>query len=186
MTDTQFYGGAVRAVDRWILALAGFGLVLMMVHICIDVVFSLLLGSPVPLTNAAVTQYYMIAVAFLPLAAGEYRGAHISVDLVVNYLPATTRRVLDHAVQTLCFAVYAALAIQAWQLAMEKLARNSFLMEQTARVTTWPSYFLVPLGFGLIALLVGVRLLCRMLGRPEPEPPVETPKDVALEGYGDV
>ena len=186
MADTQFYGTAVRAIDRWILALAGIALVLMMVHICVDVVANLLLGTPVPLTNAAVTQYYMIGVAFLPLAAGEYRAAHIGVDLVVNHLPAVIRRKLDHVVQTLCFAVYAALAIQSSQLAMEKLAGNAYLMEQTTRVSTWPSYFLVPLGFGLIALLIGLRLVCRMLGKPEPEPPVETAEEVILERYGDV
>ena len=186
MTDTQFYSEVVRVIDRWILALAGVALVLMMLHISIDVGANILLGAPVPLTNATVTQYYMIAVAFLPLAAGEYRGAHIGVDLVVNHLAASTRRWLDHLVQTLCFTVYAALAIQASQLAMEKLARNSFLMEQTTRVSTWPSYFLVSLGFGLIALLIGLRLVCRVLGRPEPEPPVETPEKVMLERYSDV
>ena len=186
MTDTQMYGGAVRVIDRCILVLGGIALVLMMVHISVDVVANLVFGAPVPLTNAAVTQYYMIGVAFLPLAAGEFRGAHIGVDLIVNHLPAANRRKLDHVVQTLCFVVYAALAIQASQLAMEKLAGNAFLMEQTTRVSTWPSYFLVSLGFGLIALLIGLRLVCRMLGRPEPEPPVETAEEVILERYGDV
>jgi len=185
MTD-QFYGGAVRVIDRCILALAGMALVLMMVHINIDVVSSLLLGVPVPLTNATVTQYYMIAIAFLPLAASEYRGAHIRVDLVVNHMPAALRRWLDHLVQILCLAVYVALAIQASQLAIQKLAVNSFLMEQTTRVSTWPSYFLVPAGFGLIALLIGLRLICRMLGKPDPEPPTETPEEVMMERYGDV
>ena len=118
MTD-QLYGAAVRVIDRCILALAGMALLLMMLHISIDVVSNLLFGAPVPLTNATVTQYYMIAVAFLPLAAGEYRGAHIRVDLVVNHLPAVLRRWLDHLVQALCFAVYVALAIQA--LAAEPL-----------------------------------------------------------------
>ena len=185
MTD-QLYGAAVRVIDRCILALAGMALLLMMLHISIDVVSNLLFGAPVPLTNATVTQYYMIAVAFLPLAAGEYRGAHIRVDLVVNHLPAVLRRWLDHLVQALCFAVYVALAIQASQLALQKLAGNSFMMEQTTRVSTWPSYFLVPAGFGLIALLIGLRLICRMLGKPEPEPPTETPEEIMMEKYGDV
>ena len=80
MTD-QLYGAAVRVIDRCILALAGMALLLMMLHISIDVVSNLLFGAPVPLTNATVTQYYMIAVAFLSLAAGEYRGAHIRVEI---------------------------------------------------------------------------------------------------------
>ncbi len=186
MSDTQMFGAAVRVIDRCILGLAGIGLVMMMFHICVDVVSNLVFGTPVPLTNAAVTGYYMIAVAFLPLAAGEYRGAHIGVDLVVNHLPAAVRRNLDHVVQMLCLAVYVALSIQASQLAFEKLSANSFMMEQTTRVSTWPSYFLVPLGFGLIALLTGLRLVCRLLGRPEPAFLSKTAEDMMLERHGDV
>ena len=186
MVDTHMMDRAVALIDRYILGLAGIGLVLMMLHICIDVVSNLVFGSPVALTNAAVTVYYMIAVAFLPLAAGEYRGAHIGVDLVVNHLPAAVRRNLDHVVQVLCLAVYSGLTIQSTQLAVEKLSANAYLMEQTTRVSTWPSYFLVPLGFGLIALLIGLRLVCRMLGRPEPAPPVETAEEAMLERHGDV
>jgi TRAP-type C4-dicarboxylate transport system permease small subunit len=176
----------VRQADRGIMVLAGVALVLMMLHICVDVVANLLFGAPVPLTNAAVTVYYMIAVAFLPLAAGEYRGAHIGVDLIVNHLPAGVRRWLDHLVQTLCCVIYGVLAVQAWQLALQKLAANSYLMEQTTRFSTWPSYFLVPLGFGLIALLIGLRLVCRVLGKPEPGAPKETAEEIVLEKYGDV
>ncbi len=186
MVDTRMMDRAVDLIDRYILGLAGIGLVLMMLHICIDVVSNLVFGSPVPLTNAAVTVYYMIAVAFLPLAAGEYRGAHIGVDLVVNHLPAAVRRNLDHGVQVLCLAVYVALTIQSSQLALEKLSANAYMMEQTTRVSTWPSYFLVPLGFGLIALLIGLRLVCRMLGRPEPAHAVESAEETMLERHGDV
>ena len=186
MTDARFFDVAVRRIDRLVLTVAGIALVLMMVHISIDVVANLLLGAPVPLTNATVTEYYMIAVAFLPLAAGEYRGAHIGVDLIVNHMPPAVRRWLDHFVQTLCFALYLALATQAWQLAQQKLAGNAFMMEQTTRVSTWPSYFIVPTGFGLIALLIGLRLVCRLLGKPEPEPPSETPEEQMMERHGDV
>jgi TRAP-type C4-dicarboxylate transport system permease small subunit len=186
MADTSFHSAAVRLVDRCILAVGAVALILMMVHISVDVVANLVFGAPVPLTNAAVTVYYMIAVAFLPLAAGEYRGAHIGVDLVVNHLPATPRRWLDHVVQVLCAVIYAVLAIQSWQLAMEKLATNSYLMEQTTRVSIWPSYFLIPVGFGLVAALIAVRLVCRVIGKPEPEIPQETAEESMLEKYGDV
>ncbi len=186
MVDTHMMDRAVALIDRYILGLAGIGLVLMMLHICIDVVSNLVFGSPVALTNAAVTVYYMIAVAFLPLAAGEYRGAHIGVDLVVNHLPAVLRRNLDHVVQVLCLAVYSGLTIQSTQLAVEKLSANAYLMEQTTRVSTWPSYFLVPLGFGLIALLIGLRLVWRVLGGPEPAPPVDCAEEAMLERHGDV
>lgn len=162
------YSRAVDIIDRLFLWIAGAALLLMMLHITVDVVANLVLRAPVALTNAAVTQYYMIAVAYLPLAAAEYRGSHISVDLVVNWMSERVRRLLAHVVQAVALLIYAGLGLQALQLALEKLGRNSFLMEQTTRVTTWPSYFIIPAGFWLVALLLAVRLACRVLGRPEP------------------
>lgn len=171
------YMRAVEAIDRFFLWIAGAALLLMMVHISIDVVANLVLGSPVPLTNAAVTQYYMISVAYLPLAAAELRGAHITVDLVVNWMSAGVRRMLDSVMQFVALLAYAGLGLQAWQLAMEKLGRDAFLMEQTTRVSTWPSYFIIPAGFWLVALLLGLRLVCRSLGRPEPRLAPLTPEE---------
>lgn len=181
MRTDNGYSRAVDLIDRVFLWIAGAALLLMMLHITVDVVANMVLKSPVPLTNASVTQYYMIAVAYLPLAAAEYRGAHISVDLVVHWLPQGVRRLLDHVVQFVTMLVYAALGLQAWQLALEKLGRDAFLMEQTTRVTTWPSYFIIPAGFWLVALLLAVRLACRILGRAAP-----THAPVALEEQGHV
>lgn len=169
MSQPDRLGRIALGIDRAILWLAAIPLVLMMLHISFDVVSNLVFGEPVPLTNAIVTQYYMIAVAYLPLAATELRRGHISVDLVVNALPGAPRHWIDMFTQVVSIAVSAALAMQAWQLALEKLGRDAFLMEQTSRVMTWPSYFIIPLGFGLMALLMSVRLVCQVAGRPLPE-----------------
>ncbi len=176
----------IRGIDSTILAVASVALVLMMLHITVDVLCSLLLNEPIAVTSAFVIKYYMIAVAFLPLASGEFRGAHISVDLFVNHLPAAPRRWLNWVVLALCVALYALLAIQAWQLAMEKLAVKAFILEQTTQLIIWPSFFIVPVGFGLIALLLALKLWCLLIGKPEPEPLALTDEENLLKGYGDV
>ena len=158
-----------RGIDRVILWMAAVPLVMMMIHISFDVFSNLVWNYPVPLTNAVVTQYYMIAVAYLPLAATEFRRSHISVDLIVNMMAPRPRLVLDVLAQMFSMAIFLALALQSLQLAMEKLDRNAFLMEQTSRVTTWPSYFIIPLGFGVVVVLLAVRLYCQLLGRGSPE-----------------
>ena len=171
---TGIHGGAQRTViliDRLLLWIAGAALLLMMVQICLDVIGNSLLGSPLPLTNAVVTHYYMIAAAYLPLAATELRRAHVGVDLLVNMLPQRGRRRLDFLVQCLCTVIYAALSIQSWQLAVERMSVNAFLMEQGTRVSIWASYFIIPVGFGLVALLLLVRVASRIAGRSEPEAP---------------
>jgi len=168
MAGSIDFNRAVGRIDRLLMLIAGTALILMMLHISVDVVSNQFFGTPVPLTNAVVTQYYMICVAYLPLAATELRGAHISVDFLVKRLPGRPRRLLDTVVTLLCAALYLALALQAWQLALEKLERNAFLMEQTTRVSTWPSYFIIPLGFAMVAALLLARAGCRLVGRPEP------------------
>ena len=178
MATAPAAGGSIRAIDRLLTWIAGAALLAMMLHIVADVVANNLLGSPVPLTNAIVTQYYMICVAYLPLAAAELRGAHVAVDLVVNQLAPRPRAWVDGVVQVLGTLVYGALALQAWQLALEKLGRDAFLMEQTTRVSTWPSYFVIPIGFGLVAVLLALRLAFRLLGRPDPAPPAPAPGEL--------
>lgn len=189
MDPILFFNGVIRGIDRAIIAVAAIALVAMMLHISIDASSSLLLNAPIEMTSAIVTEYYMVAVAFLPLAAGEYRGAHISVDLFVNKLAPVLRRWFDVMVLALCMAVYLVLAIQAWQQAMEKFATKAFLLEQSTQMSVWPSYFILPVGFGLIALLIGLKLLCRLLGRPEPAAPIVTSDDAEealLERHGNV
>lgn len=56
----------VQGVDRLLVAIGAVGLIAMMLHISIDILSSLLLNAPLAITSAIVTNYYMIAVAFLP------------------------------------------------------------------------------------------------------------------------
>lgn len=139
MQESDSFVRMARGIDHAILWMAAVPLVAMMFHISFDVVSNLVWSLPVPLTNAIVTQYYMIAVAYLPLAATEFRRSHISVDLIVNMMPPQPRRALDVLAQVFSLCMFLALTLQAWQLAMEKLGRDAFLMEQTSRVSVWPS-----------------------------------------------
>lgn len=55
--------------DNALIAIASLGLVAMMLHISGDIIASLLFNAPIATTSAIVTNYYMIAVAFLPIYA---------------------------------------------------------------------------------------------------------------------
>jgi TRAP-type C4-dicarboxylate transport system permease small subunit len=68
--------------------------------------------------------------------------------------------------QIICMLIYGALAAQAWQLALEKLDRNAFLMEQTSRVSTWPSYFIIPIGFAAVTMLLLAKMILTWMGKP--------------------
>lgn len=173
---------AIRSIDRALMAIAAIGLLAMMVHISLDVLSDLIFNDPIAVTSAYVTQYYMIAVAFLPLAAAEYRGGHIGVDLVVNQLPAGPKRGLNMLVLLITLGVYLLLTAQSWEQAVKKLGINAFIMEQDTRVSVWPSFFILPLSFALISLLIAAKFGLYLLVKPEPAPAEEAAADQPTGG----
>jgi TRAP-type C4-dicarboxylate transport system permease small subunit len=160
---------AGRHLDGFVMVVAAIGLLAMMVHITADVLAGLLLNSPLALTSTYVTQYYMIAVAFLPVMAAEFRRAHISVDLFFKAMPPLARRIVGILVLALGLGVYLMLTVQSWQQAMAKFASGAFVYEHGSRVTVWPSYFMLPLGFGLSSLVLAGRLVQALMGVPDPD-----------------
>jgi len=166
-----------RLLDRSVMVVAALGLLAMMVHITADVLAGLLLNSPIALTSTYVIQYYMIAVAFLPVMAAEYRGAHISVDLFFNRLSPAARRWVGLLVLAVCLGVYLMLTAQSWQQAMAKFSTRAFVDENGAKVVVWPSFFMLPLAFGLSALVIAGRLARALTGAP-PEDQDSEARDV--------
>jgi TRAP-type C4-dicarboxylate transport system permease small subunit len=158
----------VRGVDRTLLFIAGIGLIAMMLHISADIAMSLIFNRPIAVTSAIVTQYYMIAVAFLPIVAAELRGTHIGITLLTDLLPRGARRGLDTVVLALMAAVYALLTAQAWDQASDKWGVQAYMVEQTSRILVWPSFFMVPVAFGAMALLLGIKVLLTLSGRAHP------------------
>lgn len=143
-------------------------LLLMIVHVTLDVAMRFLFNMPLPGTIMVVSLFYMIAVAFLPLAAVEERDAHISVEIVTELLPAYLQsclRVFSIFFSTLVFGL---LTFRTGVEAVTKFRIGAYVVEAGTRVPTWPPYFFLPIGFGLMTLV----LLCRLLKRvPSSEKP---------------
>ncbi len=175
-----------KALDKIILGIGAIGLIAMMLHISADIIGGLVFNAPIAVTSAFVTQYYMIAVAFLPLASGEWRGAHIGVDLFVTRLSKVPRRYVDLVILVVYLLVCLMLTVQSGQQAAEKMSSGAFIMEQTTRLSIWPSYLVLPAAFGLLTLIVALKLWCRLLGRPEPEAPEDPDHVGASDGSSHV
>lgn len=175
-----------KALDKIILGIGAIGLIAMMLHISADIIGGLVFNAPIAVTSAFVTQYYMIAVAFLPLASGEWRGAHIGVDLFVTRLSKVPRRYVDLVILVVYLLVCLMLTVQSWQQAAEKISSGAFIIEQTTRLSIWPSYLVLPAAFGLLTLIVALKLWCRLLGRPEPEAPEDPDHVGASDGSSHV
>ncbi|MFN3642601.1 MAG: TRAP transporter small permease [Gemmobacter sp.] len=157
----------VKIVDRAILALgilAAAAVVVMMAHVTLNVVVSLLFGTPIPGTLALVANYYMPLITFLPLAFVERIENHVAVEVVTQVFPAPARTHLYGWTFLFCFAVCGLLAFGTWIEAVEKYQIGSFRIERGLKVPTWPVRFAAPVSYGLLSLLFLLKFVSYLLG----------------------
>ncbi|MBL0930329.1 MAG: TRAP transporter small permease [Alphaproteobacteria bacterium] len=134
-------------------------IVAMMLHVIVDVILRNVSNTPIPATYEIVTKYYMIALAFVPLAFVERRGGMVQVEVIDPFLPAALRDALERLVAALSAAVYGTLAWVTLADALDAFATGAFVMAQTYRLPVWPGFFLPPLGFALAAVAVAIRIV---------------------------
>lgn len=152
--------------------------VLMMAQICVDVVLKYCCGWPVKDTIEIVSYYYMIGVAFLPLAATELRGQHIHVDLFVDLLPRRARTWIFVGASIVSAGFVFVLAWQSGVDALES-ARVSEVPMGTELII-WPSRAILPVSFALLGLVLLLGAAKRALGVESPALPA-SPSDSVVE-----
>ncbi|MFN4089672.1 MAG: TRAP transporter small permease [Alphaproteobacteria bacterium] len=156
-----------RVLSAVIFAVSVFGgivVAVMMVHIFVDVSGRYLFGNPLPATISIVSHYYMVAVAFLPLAMCEKRDAHISVEVMMQLFPAPVQRHTYAWTWLYSAGIFMLLTHVAWIDAERKRAIGTFVLELGYRVPVWPAYYLLPLGYSLIAAVLVYKFLIYVTG----------------------
>lgn len=149
-----------RLADRTAQALAlvgAIGLLLMMLHVGADVAARNLAGRPLPATNEIVSRYYMVLIAFLPLAWVERRRGMVSVEVVDAMLGPLIKRISDILVALLATVIYAVMAYTTWGTAVSNYETGSSVIVLNLLLPVWPTYFLPPAGFVLAALITVLR-----------------------------
>lgn len=162
-----------HAVDRTVILVGGLIVLVATLHVAADVILKYLFASPIPGTIVWVSNYYMVAIVFLPLVSTELRNQHISVDLWPRVTPALDRLAM-RLTWALSAAVFALLAWNTWRDAARKYGEGEFALDQGGTVITWPGYFVLPLGFALITAL----LIAKTVRPTIKAAPAELPADV--------
>jgi len=137
---------------------------LMMIHIAIDVAGKFFLNQPIPATIALVSNYYMVIVAFLAIAFAETRNGHITVEVLTELFPMRVQRHLYSWSYLLSALIYGMLTVRTWEEAVRAHGTGTFMMEQGIKLLTWPSYYFLPIGCGLMFLVVIYRFLIYLTG----------------------
>lgn len=148
--------------DRLLSLLAVIGAVAilaLMVHVGVDITLRNLANAPIPATYEIVTHYYMIALAFIPLAWVERSGGMVQVEILEYWMSPAMVRLSDRIVSLISMVIYGALAWVAFKVALQNTHTGTFVMAQSTRVPTWPAFWLPPIGFGLASLVTALRLI---------------------------
>lgn len=177
----DFLTRALRRVISAYTAVAITAVILMMLHITFDVALKFFLGWSPPGTITMVSTYYMVAVAFLPLAMVEFRDAHIAVDVVSEHFPPRLQSITRTIGFALSLAVFGVVAATSGQMAVEKMRIGAFVMESSTAIPVWPSYFLLPLGAGLMCLVLLLRLFAALTGQVQPGDNPSAEHDIVSE-----
>ena len=146
--------------------------ILMMLHVTLDVAGKYLFNSPIPGTVAIVSQYYMVAVCFLPLALAERDNAHITVEVLADMLPRRTQNQFGVAWTLLSLILFSLLTWRNWIEAGLKRDLAAFVIEQDYRIPVWPSYYLLPIGTGAMCLVL-IHKLVRVVRSRGTQPTTE-------------
>ena len=160
-----------KSLDRLVvrisdgLALLGaIGVVAMLVHITAYVILRQLSHAPVPATVEIVSYYYMVLIAFLPLAWAERRGDMISIEIFAPLLKGRIGRINEIFVALVTAGVYGVLTYTTWIVAMREFSARSFVLSLSVVIPVWPGYFVLPVGFALAAVVTLYRGLMSKQG----------------------
>lgn len=142
----------------------------MMFHVALDVFVRVTFGHAFAATTTVAARYYMVALAFLPLAWMDRTMGQISVDVLTATLRGGWRRAQEAFVGLLTLAYLGLVTWQATVSALRRTQSGEFVDLMVSVVPVWPSRWLVPVACAALVLHVAIRTWRRVFGA-EPSRP---------------
>lgn len=159
----------IRSINRVMMFVAAAAATSMMLVIIIDVAASFLTGRQIQNSFEIVAFYLMVAIVFLPMGSVELSNEHISTDLILQAMPERVKVALYIFSQLVGAGFVAVLCYQTALDAMRSFARNEMVMGTTMMIT-WPSRFLLPIGFGFLGICLLANAFSAVFKKKAPVP----------------
>lgn len=138
--------------------------VLMMLHVTADVAGRYLFNAPLTGTIVIVAHYYMVFVSFIAIGVAEEKRVHISVEIVTDLLPRPVQSGLGVISGLVTVGVICLVAIAGFNQAMTQMRRGATMEQGGNLISVWQSYWAIPVGAGLMALIAGYRVITVVSG----------------------
>lgn len=137
--------------------LAGAGVLLILVTVVIDVAIRQFTGAGILGADTIVSDWWMVAVAMLGIVAAERSGTQIVVDILgAQVSPAAARRITMFA-GAVVVIFSAVVAVVSGLEALEQMRLGEYAA--VGSLPIWPARFLIPLGFGGLAVFAAASVL---------------------------
>lgn len=149
----------LKKINQVITLIGGAAIALMMIHVTADIVARFFINKPLPGTITFVAHYYMIIAIFLPLAYTEQCKAAISVELISGFFSPKMNRFVDMFGSLFVSVTAFLITYVSWGVALKNLASKTSVMQGDYTIPTWPSYFILCFGAGLLGVYCLVKFL---------------------------
>jgi len=154
----------VEKIDFWIDKLVSFAMwlaifvgFLMMAHITLDVTGRILFNHPLEGTIEVASRYYMVTVAFLPLAHVSRGDGQIIVELFTrNLAPGRILR-MDTVINIITMIYMVIFAWYTTDMAIEMYHEGELGELGAGYFTVWESRWIMPISFWIMAVYLALR-----------------------------
>lgn len=156
----------LRIIDRLSTiagVIAGIAVMALLINVTIDVLARTFLGRPLGLTLELTTYWWMPVLVALGYALAEKQGEHITVTMLLDRLPETTKRYIHGA-----FGVIGALLVLllAWFATVSAIEATEIrlMANSLPPLEYWPSKIIAALGLYLLAIQMTATTIRHFLG----------------------
>ena len=146
------------------LAVAGLAVLAILGTICVDVFLRAAFNESFSSTIEIVSFYYMVPLAFLPIATLEFMDGHIRTDLFHRLFPVSARTAADVLSAIMTTGIYGLLSWITFKQAIVS-TRSSELAMGVALLPIWPVRWVLPFAFATSAAIAFLIIVLHLTGR---------------------
>jgi TRAP-type C4-dicarboxylate transport system permease small subunit len=144
-----------------VLTAIGFGCLMLMMTVVVVNIITRPFGHPIVGTYEAVQLLIVVMVTFA-IGYAALEKSHISVDLLINHLSKSTRRILSIITSIITLCIWILISWYSFQFAWEQ-----FLMGESTTIAGWPVYpfrYIFAIGATIMCLVMLLQIIKEIKG----------------------
>jgi tripartite ATP-independent transporter DctM subunit len=149
-------GDFVRPTSRVFNYIGCAALCIMPIPVFVDVILRLAFSRAVP-GGIEIQEYLMLMAVFFGLAAAQFEGGHIQIDLVLGKVSEHTKNLLEASAYGLSMFILFFMSSQLVAQGLKRFQNNE--ISKALELPVWAFYFIAALGTLLLAFVVSVYFL---------------------------